>query len=231
MSGARARCVRALHCGGGQRWRAFALRWPALAAVLVGVFACAPGTFSSWRAPPAWDRSANQANRIPGGQECLEWLERLGIQHRRLSAKPGVGTPVVIEGPIGGIRFFTQGREELVCDCRLVLALDWSARLLQPMGVQAMNHSGAYVYRTTRSGRPSLHARGLAIDVHGIQVGEQWFWVKKDYQAGLRDGCKGPVLNDISCRLRHLRLFRELITPDHNSDHHDHFHLGIPPLG
>lgn len=138
---------------------------------------------------------------------------------------------MVVEGPIGGIRFLTEGREELVCDCRLVLALDWSARLLQPMGVRAMNHSGAYVYRTTRSGRPSLHARGLAIDVHGIQVGEQWYWVKRDYQSGLRDGCGGPVLNDISCRLRHLRLFRELITPDHNRDHHDHFHLGIPPLG
>src|SRR5690606_9963650 len=112
-------------------------------------------------AAPAWDGRANQAARIPGGEECLQWLERLRIPHRRLSAKPGVGTPVEIRGPIGGIHFLIQGREELVCDCRLALALDWSARLLQPLGVRAMHHSGAYAYRTTRSGRPSLHARGL----------------------------------------------------------------------
>src|SRR5690606_24856192 len=124
----------------------------------------------------------------------------------------------------GGIEFISAGKREVVCDCRMALALDWSARALAPMGVTAIRYSGAYVYRTTRSGRPSLHARGLAIDVHGVEFGPYTHWVAHHFQRGRTGRCDGsePALNRVECRLRSLGLFRELITPDHNSDHHDH---------
>lgn len=181
---------------------------------------------------PAYDRHADRGRLLRGGAECYSWLARLGIPHERLPSTPGMVDPVRVTGPIGGIHFISDGQSGVVCDCRMVLALDWSARKLAPMGVTAIRHSGAYVYRTTKSGRPSLHARGLAIDVHGVQFGPYVHWVEQHFMRGRTGRCDGdePALNQVECRLRSLNLFRELITPDHNSDHHDHLHLGITPL-
>jgi hypothetical protein len=180
--------------------------------------------------PPAWDRAADKSLRLPSGEACYAWLDRLGIRHERTKRIRGVHDPVRITGPIGGISYSSEAQPGgVVCDCRLALALDWSSRTLAPMGVTAIRYSGAYVNRTTRSGKPSMHAKGLAIDVHGITFGKQTHWVAKEFEHGLGDGCEedAPELNHVACRLRELRLFRELITPDHNWDHHDHLHLGI----
>lgn len=183
--------------------------------------------------PAAYVGSADQSLRLRGGDDCYTWLDRLGIQHQRLSSLPGVVSPVRVQGPIGGITFVSQGEVGVTCDCRMVLALDWSARALAPLGVSTVYHSGAYVYRTTRSGRPSLHARGLAIDVHGVQIGPYQHRVSQHFARG-RGGTDcapdAPALNQFECRLRSLSLFREVITPDHDADHHDHLHLGISPL-
>lgn len=181
---------------------------------------------------PAYDSRADQSRLLRGGPECFAWLSRLGIPHQRLPATPGMADPVRVTGPIGGIHFVSEGQSGVTCDCRMVLALDWSARKLAPLGVTAIRHSGAYVFRTTKSGRPSLHARGLAIDVHGVQFGPYMHWVEEHFMRGRTGRCDGsePALNQVECQLRSLNLFRELITPDHNSDHHDHLHLGISPI-
>jgi hypothetical protein len=208
----------------------------ALLTLLGGLVGCAGGqgqySGSTARSAPAWDSGANQSLRLGGGSECLGWLHQLGIAYEPLPPTRGMETPVRVTGPIGGIQYLSNGKPGLTADCRLILALDWSARELAPMGVTSINHSGAYVYRTTKSGRPSLHAKGLAIDVHGVQFGPYTHWVEQDYQRGLGDACfaESPALNQFECRLRRLRLFRELITPNHNSDHHDHLHLAISPL-
>ncbi|HTU57188.1 MAG TPA: hypothetical protein VMF89_02125, partial [Polyangiales bacterium] len=48
----------------------------------------------------------------------------------------------------------------------------------------------------------------------------------------LQDGCStdAPLLNQLACRLKARGLFRELLTPDYDADHHDHLHLGLAPL-
>ncbi len=182
--------------------------------------------------PPAWDSRADQSLLLGGGNDCIGWLHRLGIAYQPLPPTRGVQTPVHVTGPIGGIQYTSNGKSGLTADCRLILALDWSARALAPLGVTEIRHSGAYVYRTTRSGRPSLHAKGLALDVHGVQFGQYTHWVEQHYQRGENTACfdDSPALNQFECQLRQLRLFRELITPNHNRDHHDHLHLGISPL-
>lgn len=182
--------------------------------------------------PRAYDAGARESLRIPGGTRCLELLEELGIQHRRLEPTRGMQTPVAVTGPIGAVRYVSQGRPTLVCDCRLALALHWSATVLSDFGVSEVAHLGAYAYRTTRSGRLSLHARGLALDVAALRVHDRRLTVVTDFARGLGDGCRqgAPTLNQVACRLRRLRLFRELITPDHDRDHHDHLHLAIVPL-
>jgi len=39
----------------------------------------------------------------------------------------------------------------------------------------------------------------------------------------------GRTLRSLACRLRASSIFREVITPDDNADHHDHFHLEAFP--
>jgi hypothetical protein len=170
--------------------------------------------------------------RIPSGQACLDALGERGVHFRALPPKPGMQTPVRVEGPVGGVRFSSAGTAAIVCDCRLAMALDWVAPDLRALGVTEIRHSGAYVFRTQRNGKPSLHARGLAIDVHDVAVGSQRLTVQADYRRGLSHACtpSGSPINQITCRLSQSGLFQELITPDDNRDHHDHLHLAIAPL-
>lgn len=182
--------------------------------------------------PPAYDPSAVQSSRIPGGARCLALLSQLGIRHVPLERRGRMETPVEVRGDIGGVRYTSEGRRSLVCDCRLALALHWSAPVLTAWNISEVEHMGAYVNRTTRSGRPSLHARGLALDAAKFKSKHASHSVARDYVRGLRSACRSdaPALNQMACQLRELGLFRELITPDHDSDHHDHFHLAIVPL-
>jgi len=98
--------------------------------------------------------------------------------------------------------------------------------------VDTMYFSGAYSYRTSRVGKLSLHAYGLALDVHEFVVKNQRLNVREHFARGLGDACapESPKLNQIACRLKATGLFRELLTPDYNADHADHMHIGLPPL-
>ncbi len=141
-------------------------------------------------------------------------------------------TPVAVTGPIGGVRYEMNGNGALVCDCRLAVALDEIGPELRGFGVEAVRHSGAYVYRTTKRGGPSLHARGLAIDVHEVRVGTHRLNVLHDYARGETSNCaaSAPLLNRLACELDRTGLFQQVLTPDDNYDHRDHVHLAIAPL-
>jgi len=182
--------------------------------------------------PDAYDASAVQSLRIPGGKRCLSLLKQLGVQYKRLSPRGHVATPVEVTGDIAGVRYTSGGKASLVCDCRLALALHWSAPVLTAWHVSEIEHYGAYSNRTTRRGRPSLHALGLAIDAARFKFSNSSQSVEDGFARGWGAGCwpDAPVLNRVVCQLRGLGLFRELITPDHDADHHDHVHLGIVPL-
>jgi hypothetical protein len=182
--------------------------------------------------PPAYDPSAAQSLRIPGGKRCLSILDRLGVKYKKLSPRGRMRTPVEITGDIGGVRYTNGGKASLVCDCRLGLALHWSAPVFERWHISEVMHFGAYSNRTTRSGRASLHARGLALDIARFKFPDSNLSVAEAYGRGWGAGCwpDAPAINQVVCQLRELGLFRELITPDHDADHHDHVHLGIVPL-
>jgi hypothetical protein len=169
---------------------------------------------------------------IPDGPECLAQLSNQGVSFHVLESRPGVATPVSITSPIAGIRYASQGKTSLVCDCRLAVALGWLGPELRAFGIHEVDHSGAYVYRTTHSGRPSLHAQGLAIDVHALKVDRRTFWVSRDFERGGGDNCSpdSRMINRLSCELSRTGLFEEVITPDDDSDHRDHVHLALAPL-
>lgn len=192
-------------------------------------FAAAPGvpTYADGRPRPlAPDVIASE---FPGGDECLSRLRAAGVAYEPVSERRGVATPVAIEGPIGGVRYFTLAPGPMVADCRLALALAKVAPELRELHISAMRFSGAYSYRMAKVGRLSLHAYGLALDVHEVQADGKSYVVAHDFARGLPNGCaeSAPLLNRLACRLAQLRLFQELLTPDSNADHHDHLHLAI----
>lgn len=168
---------------------------------------------------------------LPGGEACLEQLRARKVQAKPLPGQKGVDTPVVVTGPISGVEFFSDNGP-MVLDCRLALGLSDIAPDFQALGVTRARFSGAYVYRTSKQGRLSLHAYGLAIDIHQVFTKDGLLSVEHDYKKALVDGCtpEAPLLNRLACRLRARGLFRELLTPDYDADHHDHIHLGIAPL-
>lgn len=167
---------------------------------------------------------------IPDGEPCLAWLAQESVAFRTLPPKPGMVTPVAVTGSIGGVRYETVGHAPLVCDCRLVVALDWLGPELRSLGIRTVQHAGAYAYRTTRRGRPSLHAQGLAIDVRALSIGGSHFEVERDYVRGSACESESSPLNRLACDVRRMGLLEEVITPDDDSDHRDHLHLAIAAL-
>jgi hypothetical protein len=195
-------------------------------------FMLALGCAHEGQTPSAYDASARQSLRIPGGKRCLALLDRLGVQYQKLTPRGRIKTPIEIRGDIAGVRYTHDGKTSLVCDCRLGLALHWSAPVFTTWHISEVVHLGAFSDRNTRRGRPSLHAQGLAIDVARFKFPDSNLSVSEAYGLGWGAGCwpDAPAINQVVCQLRGLGLFRELITPDHDSDHRDHVHLGILPL-
>jgi hypothetical protein len=192
-------------------------------------FAAGPGvpTYADGRPRPLAPELI--ASEFPPGDECLTRLRDAGVSFQAVADKRGVDTPIALDGPIGGVRYWTVGAGPMVSDCRLALALAKVAPELRELGISAMRFSGAYSYRMARVGRLSLHAYGLALDVHEITADGKSYVVARDFARGLPNGCAAdaPILNRLACRLATLRLFQELLTPDSNADHRDHLHVAI----
>jgi len=166
---------------------------------------------------------------IPGGEQCLSRLREHDVHFEQLSAERGVDTPILVRGPLAGVEFWSHAGP-MVVDCRMALALERVAPQFAALGISRVRFSGAYVYRTSKQGRLSLHAYGLAIDIHEVKVEREVFSVSKDFERGQTCAEDRPLLNRLGCQLRSLGLFRELLTPDYDADHHDHIHLGLSPL-
>lgn len=180
----------------------------------------------SGRAP----RATTAPSPIPGGATCLRELERFDVPFRTSAPVLGIATPITLAGSLDGIRFYAADHRPFLADCRLVLALRQVTPELRALGVSAVRFSGAYVYKLTHPGRMSMHAFGLAADLHAFEIHGTNLEVKRDFERGLgcRDGM--PVLNQLACRIRAHGVFKEQLGPDDNAAHFDHFHLGLKPL-
>ncbi|MEO6600219.1 MAG: extensin family protein [Polyangiaceae bacterium] len=177
-------------------------------------------------------RTRNELRSVlPGSSDCLARLADHSVRFHTVEREMGVKTPIIVDGPIEGIRF-NSGSGPLVADCRLVLALALVAPSLTAYGVSDVRFSGAYVYRLSNKGRVSLHAYGLAIDLHGFTRLGTHYEVEHDFHKGIgvTTAEDAPIANGFASRLRKSGLFHEYLTPDDNADHHDHVHVGVSPL-
>lgn len=163
---------------------------------------------------------------------CIDALTAQGVEFDQVDSVRGVDTPVVVTSKIGQVRYYANGNLPLLLDCRMALTLAKIAPLLRENGVSDVRFSGAYVYRMSAKGRLSLHASGLALDVHEMTIRGQKLSVQSAFKKGLGSECTAnfPALNRVACSLKSTGLFKELLTPDYNADHHDHIHLAIAPL-
>jgi hypothetical protein len=178
-------------------------------------------------------RTRNELRSVlPASADCLVRLSERGVRFRALDHELGVRTPIVVEGPIAGVRYYTGNNGPLIADCRLVLALALVGDRLTAYGVSDVRFSGAYVYRLSAKRRVSLHAYGLAIDLHGFTRDGVHYEVQRDFRKGLGStlSADAPTTNAIATRFRNSGLFHEYLTPDDNADHHDHVHVGVSPL-
>lgn len=145
----------------------------------------------------------------------------------------GVSQPVQIEGPVGGVSYRPTAGFHLVVDCRFALVLAEVGPILRRQGVSTLEFSIAHRYRLTRGGLLSLHANGLALDVHRaiLDDGEE-LSVQRDFgrRLGLRGCDPEKPMNLMACELKRTGWFSEFLTPDDNRDHADHFHIGVPRL-
>ena len=219
-----------------------ATRAPARRATAIGAL---PSTSSKSTAPTSTSifakalgdvprpRARNELRSVlPGGSECEARLSEHDVRFHTLAHEIGVKTPIVVDGPIASIRYYTGAHGPLIADCRLVLALALVGPELVSFGVTDVRFSGAYVFRLSNKGRVSLHAYGLAIDMHGFTRFGVHYEVDHDFRKGLGPALPedAPVANAIAYRFRNSGLFHEYLTPDDNADHHDHVHVGVSPL-
>lgn len=144
----------------------------------------------------------------------------------------GIASPVELGSEVAGIRYRPTAAWPLVVDCRFALVLTNMGRVLRRHHVSTLEFSHAHVYRPTRAGRLSLHANGLALDIHRAILDDGTaLSVSRDYVTHLaRRGClpSAKPLNQLACELAASGWFAEFFTPDDNADHRDHFHVGIP---
>jgi len=162
------------------------------------------------------------------GSACLRELRQAQVTFAPVRELPGVTTPVEIRGPLGGVEYWVVGSTPLQMDCRLALTLTKVGSVLARHGVTRVRFSGAYVYKTTSSGRLSHHAYGLAIDLHEFTFGQRTVSVERAFSRNV--GCREavPALNRLACDLRATSYFDEFLTPDYNAAHRDHLHLSVP---
>ncbi|MFO0602407.1 MAG: extensin family protein [Polyangiales bacterium] len=177
---------------------------------------------------------------------CLRALVRARVPFEPVtSGMAGVGVPVVVTGPIGGVTV-RASRNRAVrepMDCALALGLVRFARLLRARHVREVRHLSirrpAEGDELQRHPYLARHPGGLAIDaaVFALDDGTEYD-VSRDFRGALDTPVCGPdarvvqtpgsvFLRSLFCDAARLGLFHVMLSPNFNDEHHNHFHLEI----
>lgn len=176
---------------------------------------------------------------------CLALLRQAGVEAVRAPDRDDGGF-CVVQGAVrltgGDVTPLSPSGVALRCPMA-VRHLLWDREVVRPaareiMGAQAarIDHLGSYACRRiygsrSPTDRPSQHARANALDVAAIRLDDgRAVSVLRDW-----DG-EGPAGAEAAGFLRRLRdggcrLFANVLTPDYNAAHRDHFHLDAAPRG
>ena len=148
------------------------------------------------------------------GEACLKVLEEKKVSFSTLGnmkdKEPyGIENAVRIEG-----FSTTKLSGPLTLSCMTALSL---ASWFEDIGAKQVTHMGSYNCRTIRgSNIMSQHSFGAAVDIASINGAS----LKSDWQD---EGEKGEYLRNSAKAA--CEYFSNVLTPDYNAAHHDHFHL------
>ncbi len=190
------------------------------------------------------DDSGSSLTTPSGGSHCLSSLHGEGVDFSSVEAGDAadVAIPVRVE-QIHGIKLTPSyaseaDRPHTIMDCRLALALATGLRTLDGLDVSSVIYSSAFRPNATtrKTGRPSGHAYGLAIDIVSFGSGSEGTldiegaWGDR---SGDRVVCQEeehlPLLQTIACRLIESSAFHVFLTPHYDAAHRDHLHLEVRP--
>lgn len=174
---------------------------------------------------------------------CLARLRKLRVGFRPGPRRRGLATPVVITGPINGLKLTPMwGRRPALMDCRFALILHRIAPIVRRVGVDEFRYSGFYSYRyVAGSGRLSRHGNGMAADIFevrgpgGLRANVLKDWVKAKGRpgncvAGVTDR-KARVMRRLACALEYSGILFQVLTPDSNYAHRNHYHFSAMRVG
>jgi len=163
---------------------------------------------------------------------------------------PGVLAGVRLTGPLHGVTFRTRQAEEAratsrweIADCRLVLALDDMAAVLEAHDIVEVHHYS--MYRPPSKSWPEArlatrHAGALALDAgRFVDRAGVIYDVDDDFSGRIgartcgskakprKPTAKALKLRAMLCETVAKRVFNVVLTPNHNRPHKNHFHLEI----
>ena len=182
-------------------------------------------------------------------EACLAELGKREIPFAQETAR-GVLAPVRLTGPLHGVTFKTDLKDDQrattpweIADCRLVLALDDFAQILEKHDIVEVIHYS--IYRVPPKSWPddklgAQHNGALALDAgRFIRKDGTRLDVRKDFHGKIGDKTCGngakphpatadaKELRTILCEAVDAHLFNVVLTPDFNRPHRNHFHLEV----
>ncbi|MCD6498853.1 MAG: extensin family protein [Deltaproteobacteria bacterium] len=183
-----------------------------------------------------------QATWVTSEDQCLMELKRVGVRFHRTGPVHGIANPIILDGPLAGVRYRSIYKRPALMDCLLALALYRAGPVFLAAGFDEVRYWGFYRYRNVAGTHHlSRHAFGLAVDVSelagpgGLRARVFQDWERFSGRAGR---CVGPVrsvlaarMRAVICRIEELKLFRRILTPDSDHAHRDHFHFSAARIG
>lgn len=176
---------------------------------------------------------------------CLDLLRQAGVEAQRAEDRDDGGF-CIVKGAVrltgGAMTPISPAGLTMRCPVAVRHIL-WDRHVVQPaareiMGAEARRIDSLGVYACRRvygsqdqAARPSQHARANAVDVAGVRLADgRTVSVLRDWER------RGPAGIEGGAFLRRLRvggcrLFGNVLTPDYNAAHRDHFHLDAAARG
>jgi hypothetical protein len=179
---------------------------------------------ASQTAPPAPPLSRSD-------QQCLAELDRFRVQYQVEPPSASTSQACLVRNPVRVSAAIVPFSRPTVAACDFVVKFDQFEReVIRPLAKRSFGRDlktvvdiGAYSCRSTRAGRESEHAHGLAMDIAGFELSDgTMIAVKEEWT---KRGTTRDFLHAVATQA--CRYFNEVLDPDSDRDHVDHIHLDL----
>ena len=164
-------------------------------------------------------------------QQCLAALDRFGVQYQVEPQSASTSRACLIQNPVRISAATVPFSRPTVAACQLALKFDeFEREVIRPLAKRSFGRDlktvidiGAYSCRSTRAGRESEHAHGLAMDIAGFALSDGTVIAVKEEWT--KRGQGRDFLHAVATQA--CRYFSEVLDPDSDRDHVDHIHLDL----